>query len=110
MIHDHSRRRFLHRVIAGVALIPLVHLGSRPAFAAEKVTEDEPTAQALKYVADIDAADIQRPDKAGTPGSEQYCHNCGLYQGEEDWGPCTIFQNRLVAGTGWCSAWVPRAA
>ncbi|MBT7531650.1 MAG: hypothetical protein HN659_11455, partial [Gammaproteobacteria bacterium] len=27
----------------------------------------------------------------------------------DGWGPCLLFQNRLVAGNGWCTGWVPSA-
>ena len=45
-----SRRRFLKGAMVGAALIPLVNLDTRRAFAADKVPEDDPMAQALKYV------------------------------------------------------------
>lgn len=102
-----SRRTLLRGVVSAAALIPVINLSSRPAWAADKVPTDDPMAKSLNYVEDADAADIDRPEKAGTPGSEQYCHNCSLYQGSDDWGPCSIFQNRLVAGEGWCTAWAP---
>ena len=37
--------------------------------------------------------------------------NCQLYVGEADaeTAPCSIFQNRLVRGAGWCNAWVVKA-
>ncbi|TVS19424.1 MAG: High potential iron-sulfur protein [Gammaproteobacteria bacterium] len=105
-----SRRSLLRGAATAAALIPVVHLGVRPALADNRVSEDEPMSKALKYVHDIDAhPDIPRPDKAGVAGEDQYCHNCALYIGDDDWGPCTIFQNRLVAAEGWCTAWVPRS-
>lgn len=105
-----SRRQLLRGAVTAAALIPVVQLGTRPAFANNQVSEDEPMAKALKYVHDIDAhPDITRPDRSGVAGADQYCHNCGLYVGEDEWGPCSIFQNRLVAAEGWCTAWVPRS-
>lgn len=108
-----SRRTLLRGVVGGAALIPLVQLSSLPARAdqPEIVPEDDPQAQALEYVKDADAADIERPERAGVPGEEQYCYNCALYleNGDDDWGPCAILANRLVAARGWCNAWVPRA-
>lgn len=103
-----SRRQILRGAMSAAALIPVVHLTTRPAMAQQRVTEEDPMAKALKYVEDADAAEgLSRPDKAGMAGADQYCHNCALYVGEDEWGPCSIFQNRLVAGAGWCSAWVP---
>jgi hypothetical protein len=56
-------------------------------------------AQALKYV-------------EASPEEGKMCGNCALYQkaAEADgYAACGIFQNRLVKGTGWCSAWVKGA-
>lgn len=103
-----SRRQILRGAVTAAALIPVVHLGTRPAMAQQRVPEDDPMAKALKYVEDADAAEgLSRPDKAGVAGADQYCSNCALYDGEDEWGACSIFQNRLVAGAGWCTAWVP---
>lgn len=105
-----SRRAVLRGAFTAAALIPVVNLSSKQAWAsAEKVSEDDPVARALRYVEDVDGSDIDRPERAGVPGEEQYCYNCSLYIGDDEWGPCTILQNRLVAGKGWCDAWAPRA-
>ena len=101
-----SRRSFLRGAATGAALIPVIHLTSNPAHAAELVPVDDPTAKALGYVED--AATATRPDKAGTPGDQQVCSNCALYLGEGETAPCTIFQGREVVGAGWCNAWVPK--
>lgn len=101
-----SRRSFLRGAVATAALIPLVQLDSRKAFAAEMVTPDDPTAKALGYVEDATTAN--RTAKAGVPGDQQHCGACALYQGDGPKGPCTLFQGREVVSTGWCSAWVPR--
>ena len=99
-----TRRHFL-KVAAGVSLLPVVNL---PAYAAEKVPLDDPAAVALKYVEDANEA--ERADKMGVPGAEQLCSNCRFYKVESDaWGPCQLFQNRLVAADGWCAGWVPVA-
>ncbi len=102
-----NRRQLLRGAATAAALIPVVSLTGRQAWADNRVSEDEAMAKALKYVHDIDASDIPRPDKAGVAGGEQYCDNCSLYAGEGEWAPCAIFQNRLVAAKGWCTAWVP---
>ena len=80
--------------------------------AQDAVTEGEPLAQAMGYVTDASRVDTAKfPKRAGEAGAKQFCHNCALYAGEADSesAPCSIFQNRLVAGTGWCNAWVLKA-
>lgn len=100
-----TRRTFL-KSAAAVGLIPVLNIDS--VRAAEKVPEDDPAASALNYVEDASEAD--RVDKMGTPGDEQYCDNCQHYDasvGDEGWGGCALFQNRLVTAKGWCTGWVP---
>jgi hypothetical protein len=78
----------------------------------DKVTEDEALAQAMGYKLDASAVDTAKfPKRAGEAGATQFCYNCALYAGEADaeYAPCSIFQNRLVAGKGWCNAWVAKA-
>ena len=78
----------------------------------DKVTEDEALAQAMGYKLDASAVDTTKfPKRAGDAGAAQLCNNCALFAGEVDaeFAPCSIFQNRLVAGKGWCNAWVAKA-
>ncbi|SEQ15253.1 High potential iron-sulfur protein [Ectothiorhodospira magna] len=102
-----SRRRFLKLGSYGLLAVPAVAgLGwSTAAQAMERLSEDDPAAQALNYVHDASAA-------AGHPAYEegQNCLNCLLYTDASamDWGPCTVFPNLLVAAEGWCTAWVSR--
>jgi hypothetical protein len=103
-----NRRNFLKLGGGAVALtaIPLKLV------AADEVSADEPLAQAMGYVLDASTVDTAKfPKRAGEAGSKQFCHNCALFAGEEDdeMAPCSIFQNRLVHGTGWCNAWVAKA-
>ncbi len=67
--------------------------------------EADPTAVALKYVADATKADPEL--RAG----ERFCNNCALYAGAADSAaaPCSIFPGKQVAGSGWCSVWAPKA-
>ena len=91
-----------------MALIPAINV--QTAQAAGIVPEDDPTAKALRYVEDAEKA--TRTDKMGVKGSDQVCTNCrfyGLVEEKDDWGSCQLFQNRLVAGPGWCAGWVPKA-
>jgi len=80
--------------------------------AQDAVAESEPLAQAMGYVEDATKADIGKfPKRSGEAGAQQFCHNCALYIGEADSesAACSIFQNRLVAGNGWCNAWVAKS-
>ena len=100
-----TRREFL-AATGGLALIPLI---SSTVIAAEKMPLDDPAAKALKYVEDASQAS-GKVDKMGVAGADQLCSNCRFYTAPNDeWGPCLLFQNRLVAGKGWCTGWVPSA-
>jgi hypothetical protein len=106
-----NRRNFLRLGIkaGGSALA----LGAIPIqlVAADEVTEEEPLAQAMGYKKDAAAVDTAKfPKRAGDAGANQFCHNCALYGGsaEDATAPCSIFQNRLVRGAGWCNAWVAK--
>lgn len=102
-----SRRTFL-KASASIALIPLVNLDVKSAYAAEKVPLSDPAAQGLKYTEDATTA--ARTDKMGFAAADQFCDNCQFYadDAEAGWGGCALFQNRLVADKGWCLGWVPR--
>ena len=79
--------------------------------AQDAVSESEPLAQAMGYQSDASKVDTAKfPKRAGEAGAKQFCHNCALFSGEPDaaTAPCSIFQNRLVAGGGWCNAWVAK--
>ena len=107
-----NRRSFLKLgVKAGGGAIALsaipIHLS-----AADEVAEDEPLAQAMGYVADASTVDTAKfPKRAGEEGAKQFCNNCALYAGSADaeMAPCSIFQNRMVRGAGWCNAWVAKS-
>lgn len=107
-----GRRQFLKMTakasggVIALSAIPL-HL-----LAQDAVSETEPLAQAMGYVADASKVDTARfPKRAGEAGAKQFCNNCALFAGEAtaESAPCSIFQNRLVAGAGWCNAWVAKA-
>jgi hypothetical protein len=78
----------------------------------DAVQESEPLAQAMGYVVDASTVDTAKfPKRAGDAGASQFCNNCALFAGEADaeFAPCSIFQNRPVAGAGWCNAWVAKS-
>ena len=102
-----QRRKFIQLsavATAGVMLAP-----NRQAAAQDmpKLSEDDPMAQAMKYVHDGSSVD---PASRPNPAAEQNCANCALIQGAdgEEWRPCQIFPGKLVAGAGWCSVWAPK--
>jgi hypothetical protein len=102
-----TRRSFLQlSTSSGLALACGTSLAQTPA---PVLSEAEPQAQALGYV-----ADAARVDKAKFPkyAPGQRCAACQLYQGPPTapMAPCAIFMGKQVAGPGWCSAFVPRAA
>ncbi len=98
-----TRRTFLKSSAAGAASIPLANLLAREAWATEvKITEDDPMAVALGYVHDATTA-----DRGDNPTAD--CTNCFQYTASaDDWGTCTLFPGKLVAGAGWCKVWVAK--
>jgi len=92
--------------VLALSAIP-IHL-----LAQDQVTEDEALAQAMGYVLDASKTDTAKfPKRAGEAGAKQFCYNCALFAGAADaeFAPCSIFQNRPVAGAGWCNAWVMKS-
>lgn len=77
-----------------------------------RLTEDDPTADALGYHHDATQVDTTKyPRRAGAEGATQFCHNCSLYQGQEgdEWGGCSLFPGKSVNANGWCNGWVAKA-
>jgi hypothetical protein len=101
-----TRRIFLLKSVGVAAALPLA--GKAFAQTAAKVDPKDPQAAALGYVEDHTKVDTKKFPKYT---KEQQCSNCQLYTAKADAkeGPCTLFPNRLVAGPGWCSAWVKKA-
>ncbi len=75
------------------------------------VPDSDPTAKALKYVADGTKA--QRADKGGVAGKDQTCLNCQFYtktgaiDGKEV-GKCIMIPSGMVKGAGWCASWTKK--
>lgn len=107
-----NRRNFLKMGIkAGGGAIALSAIPIQ-LVAADEVSEDEPLAQAMGYRVDASTVDTTKfPKRAGDAGANQFCNNCALYAGAagDETAPCSIFQNRLVRGGGWCNAWVAKS-
>ena len=66
------------------------------------VTEDDPTAKALKYKQD--AAQSERKD------AKQFCNTCRYFKGKKGdaWGPCDLFPGKAVNAQGWCNVWAQK--
>lgn len=103
-IPENSRRRFIKLTAIGLAAAPFANaLLSQTAEAADPISETDPQATALGYKADATKAE-KRADASAL------CSNCNFYSGKagEASGPCVLFQGKLVAGAGWCTAWAKK--
>lgn len=99
-----SRRRLMQHAIAGIAAIPAAALVAGEAAAEELISENDPTAKTLGYVAD---ASKVNPKQNPTYKPGQNCANCIQYTGKPGAasGGCNIFPNKLVHAKGWCRVW-----
>ncbi len=102
-----ERRQFIQLSAAAAAGAVVLPAHTVRAQDMPKLAEDDPMAQAMKYVHDASTVDAaSRPN----PAEEQRCSNCALIQGDEGaWRPCQIFPGKLVNADGWCSVWAPKA-
>lgn len=100
-----NRRTFIKISCASLATIPIVCIGEDKV---QRLAEDDPAAIALGYKeisSEIEA------EKYPNHKSEQICSGCLLYTGENpDWGGCSAFPGKQVAGGGWCTAFAPKPA
>ena len=98
-----TRRIFLVSLPAGALAI-----GMGNASAAVALSEADATAVGLGYKMDASKVDVKKYP-AFVRG--QQCANCKLYVGKptDAQAPCSIFGGKLVAGKGWCVAWVKKA-
>jgi len=105
---DRSRRQFLNRLAVASATLPVVVLlgGTRTVRAEEaaRMDPEDPMAKALRYVEDAVRSE-------GRVDESALCDNCMHYSGEAgaEYGPCALFQGKLVNAKGWCTAWVKKA-
>jgi hypothetical protein len=114
---NQERRDFILKattlVPAGLALLASTKIQAQaPGGALKFVSDADPTAKALKYVAD--ATKAKREKRGTTEGKDQSCSNCQLYtkQGEiggKEAGKCLMIQAGMVAAGGWCNSWVKKA-
>lgn len=98
-----TRRQFVTAAsVASVAVTAGIAPRVARASALPRVSEDDPTAKALNYVHDARSVD------AAKRNSSSFCNNCALFVGDtsDEWAKCSIFPGKVVAGEGWCNAWV----
>lgn len=108
--HSRIRRVVLKRGALGLAAALAASLGIRgraqqaqqgQGQGQQKLQLSDPLAQALKYTEDASKAssDLRKPNA--------FCHNCRFFQGKQQtgYGPCQVFQGKLVNAQGWCSSW-----
>ena len=98
------RRGILRKMLAASVSIPFMTLSaSRVALAAEKLSEDDPTAVSLGYKHDA----AQATHESYVAGST--CDGCAFFQGgDAAEGPCLVFLGKLVNAKGWCASWRQR--
>ena len=96
-----ARRKFIQLSAAAAAGAMVVPAGRARAEELPRLSEDDPTAVAMKYVHDASTVESV---------SDQDCANCALIQGNDgdEWRPCPIFPGKSVAAAGWCSVWAPK--
>jgi hypothetical protein len=110
-----SRRDAVKAVIGGLAAVPVLNLvATAAAYAQDLPAVDpatDPTAQALKYVADAATADRAGAARPGMAPEEQFCHNCNFANAPagEGYMACTLFPGKKVANDGWCQSWTMKA-
>ncbi|MFT2090227.1 high-potential iron-sulfur protein [Paraglaciecola sp. 2405UD69-4] len=93
-----NRRDFMK--LSSSSLIAVTFGGvSINALARERISLDDPTAKALKYVHESEL-------------EGKNCANCKYLQGEEgeEWRPCAFFPGKVVSAKGWCAGWANRLA
>jgi hypothetical protein len=98
------RRGFLGKLTGAIVLIPFAaQLVTRVALAAEKLSEDDPTAVSLGYKNDAALATHE------TYVAGRNCAGCAFFQGDAaPEGPCLVFRGKLVNAKGWCASWRQR--
>lgn len=107
-----TRRSFFK---IGILFAGAVGFGRKLVAAAKtKLSESDPTAQALGYKNDASKADVAKFPTAKNAVKEGHvCKNCTFYKAdpkEKGWGDCTLFAKNLVAEGGWCMSFAKKKA
>lgn len=99
-----SRRQLLQGALIGIAAVPAASLLASSA-SAEVLSESDPTAKSLGYV-----ADAKKVNAAANPSFKpgQNCANCMQYTGKAGAaaGPCNVVPGKDVNAHGWCKVWM----
>jgi hypothetical protein len=113
-----SRRDAVKLMLGTAVAIPVVNLigvgAVRAEVPANAVAATDPTAIALKYVADATQADRAAAARPGLPPAEQHCANCQFHLPDaagatEEWHGCSLFPGKLINVNGWCASWTLKA-
>lgn len=104
---ESNRRSFIKFSTKALVSLPIIGSLNYVALASDdRLSEDDPTAKALGYkenTTEVDAATYP------THSADQICSACILYQGSDpEWGGCSAFPGKQVAGKGWCAAYAPK--
>jgi hypothetical protein len=99
-----TRRAALSGLALGMAAAALPSGPSRAANAPGRLDVHDPAAVKLGYVTNASEVDIKKFPQY-VRGSN--CENCLQLQGKAgaDYRPCSLFPDKLVAVSGWCSGW-----
>lgn len=115
---SNSRRDAVKLMLGTAAAIPVINLvgfsSARADVPANAVAATDPTAIALKYVADATQADRAGAARPGLPPAEQHCANCQFHIADApgatgDWHGCNLFPGKLINVNGWCASWTLKA-
>ena len=89
---------------AGLGAADAVAQQQAPGAAPGKLDVKDPAAVALGYVENASQVDAK---KFPTYVKGSNCDNCLQLQGKagDSFRPCSLFQGKLVAVSGWCSGW-----
>jgi hypothetical protein len=99
-----TRRAMLRTLLLGAAAATAAPVCPSRSAELEKLDVNDPAARALGYVENAGEVDAKK-----YPGYVQgsNCDNCLLLQGKpgNNYRPCSLFQGKLVAVSGWCKGW-----
>jgi hypothetical protein len=99
-----SRRELVKTLTLGAVASATVAASRTRSAEPAKLDVHDPAALALGYVEDASRVDLKKYPRYAQ-GTK--CDNCLLLQGEpgNPYRPCSLFQGKLVAVSGWCSGW-----
>lgn len=101
-----DRRQILKGALLGAMSIPALSPQRSDAAALVKLSETDPTAQALGYHSDAKTVNVS---KFPTFKSTQTCSNCvQLQAGTGNERGCNLFPGKAVNVGGWCKVWVKK--